>query len=359
MTGWRGGPAALRQFAIKPGSCKYPYGVPRPGSGGGAEDLPHDAARGLGPRPDREDVADRYRRLSREFDAVLLQLRDSRLQVLHLHRRVVEAPLGVSQPAAAFGRVHQLHQLDPRRVAVPGQESGAVGRGRWLQLELQAQHLAGEALGGLHVAHDDSHVVDASPHARQRTRVATGVASSEYRPGKREDFDRLYRQTYDRIFRTLISVTGDRAAAEDCTQDAFLQAFKAWSRWKQDAPAEAWIHRIAINTAISYRRKQRLREVGELIRRLGHPSVPDPTAHDLRADLLREMRRLPAKQAAALVLRHLHGYTNREIAAALGAPESTIASRLLEAKRTLRIRLGGRRQEIFDTSEGRRVPYSE
>ena len=113
------------------------------------------------------------------------------------------------------------------------------------------------------------------------------MASSEYRPGKREDFDRLYRQTYDRIFRTLISVTGDRAAAEDCTQDAFLQAFKAWSRWKQDAPAEAWVHRIAINTAISYQRKQKLREVGELIRRLGKPVEPDPEDQALSSDLLR------------------------------------------------------------------------
>jgi RNA polymerase sigma-70 factor (ECF subfamily) len=180
-----------------------------------------------------------------------------------------------------------------------------------------------------------------------------------YRPGSKEDFHRLYQVAYQRVFRTLAAILADESAAEDCTQEAFLSAFKAWKSWKADAPAEAWIHRIAINTAISYRRKQRLREVGELIRRLGHPSVPDPTAQDLRTDLLREMRQLPAKQAAALVLRHLHGYTNREIAAALGAPESTIASRLMEAKRTLRIRLGDRRQEIFDTSEGPRVPYSK
>ena len=180
----------------------------------------------------------------------------------------------------------------------------------------------------------------------------------EYRPGSKEDFHRLYQVSYQRVFRTLAAILADESAAEDCTQEAFLSGFKAWKSWKADAPAEAWIHRIAINTAISYRRKQRLREVGELVRRLGHPPVSDPTARDLHTDLLREMRRLPARQAAALVLRHLHGYTNREIATALGAPESTIASRLMEAKRILRIRLGDRRQEIFDTSQRPRVPYS-
>src|SRR3989442_628623 len=158
---------------------------------------------------------------------------------------------------------------------------------------------------------------------------------SVYRPGSKEDFHRLYQVAYQRVFHTLAAILADESAAEDCTQETFLSAFKAWKSWKADAPAEAWIHRIAVNTAISYRRKQRLREVGELIRRLGHPSLPDPTVHDLRTDLL------------------------REIAAALGAPESTIASRLMEAKRTLRIRLGDRPQEIFDTSEGHRVPYSK
>lgn len=72
------------------------------------------------------------------------------------------------------------------------------------------------------------------------------MEGSLYRPGDREDFDRLYRATYQHIFRTLIAITGDRAAAEDCTQDAFLRAFRDWKDWKQDAPAEAWLHRIAI-----------------------------------------------------------------------------------------------------------------
>jgi RNA polymerase sigma-70 factor (ECF subfamily) len=180
-----------------------------------------------------------------------------------------------------------------------------------------------------------------------------------YRPGSPEDFHRLYGVTYHRVFRTLVAILDDESAAEDCTQDAFLSAFKAWRAWKGDAPAEAWIHRIAINTAISYRRKQRLRQVGELIKRLGQPAVANPDAADLGLDLLRELRRLPAKQAATLVLRHLHGYTNREIAAALSLPESTVASRLMEAKRTLRIRLGSHQRENFDTSNRSRVPYSK
>jgi RNA polymerase sigma factor (sigma-70 family) len=67
-------------------------------------------------------------------------------------------------------------------------------------------------------------------------------------------------------------------------------------------------------------------------------------------DLPRELRRLPPKQAAAIVLRHLHGYTNREIAGALGVPESTVATRLMMAKRRLRARPGPSELPISDTS---------
>ncbi len=161
-----------------------------------------------------------------------------------------------------------------------------------------------------------------------------------YRPGNKEDFDQLYRATYQRIFATLVMILKDRPAAEDATQEAFLRAFRAWKSWKQDAPAEAWVHRIALNVAFTKRRREQFQEVGKLVLRLGRPDDLDPTA-GARPDLRQELRALPPKQAAAIVLRHLHGYTNREIALTLGIPERTVASRLAAAKARLKVRLGG------------------
>ena len=163
------------------------------------------------------------------------------------------------------------------------------------------------------------------------------MAEPAYKPGSVEDFDRLYRSSFNRILYTLYGILGDRAAAEDCTHDAFVRAFKAWKTWKPDAPAEAWLHRIAINVAYSHLRQRRMREVGELVRRLGRPGPSqDPAEIAEGGDLFRALRKLPPDQAAAVVLRHHHGYTNREIAFALGAPESTVASRLAKAKGRLR-----------------------
>src|SRR3984893_11113788 len=163
---------------------------------------------------------------------------------------------------------------------------------------------------------------------------------ADYKAGDQADFERLYATSYGKILGTLTAVLGERAAAEDCAQDAFERAFRKWETWQPIAPAAAWVHRIAINAAVWYQRKMRLREVGEVIRRIGRPGMaPDPQQLVEHRDLATALAKLPPKQAAAIVLRHYHGYTNRAIAQALGIPERTVASRLAVAKERLRVML--------------------
>ena len=167
------------------------------------------------------------------------------------------------------------------------------------------------------------------------------LADETYRPGSEADFERLYRATYHRILGTLITLVRDRATAEDCAQETYARALRGWGKWRPEASAEAWLHRIAINVAISEGRRRRVRMAGEMIRRLGKPAAPpEPPAMAERSELIRAIKTLPPRQAAALVLRHYHGYTNREIAAALGVPEQTVASRLAAARRQLQLLLG-------------------
>jgi RNA polymerase sigma-70 factor, ECF subfamily len=173
-------------------------------------------------------------------------------------------------------------------------------------------------------------------------RISVGNEPPVYRPGSRDDFDRLYRDSYPKIYRTMLAVLGDPAAAEDCAQDAFVSAFRAWSRWRPDAPAEAWLHRIAINAAVSYERKERLRTIGAILRRMGRPAAgPDPAELALDRDLVAALRRLAPRLRAALVLRHYHGYTNREIAKAIGTSERTVNKRLRKAAERMRALLSG------------------
>src|SRR5260370_8225735 len=106
----------------------------------------------------------------------------------------------------------------------------------------------------------------------------------------------------------------DREAAEDCAQDAFERAFKAWKTWRPDAPAEAWLHRIAINVAINGQRRERLQEGGAVLRRIGRPAESaDPALVVERSDLLEALRKLPPNPATATLLPHSPPYSNHYI----------------------------------------------
>jgi RNA polymerase sigma-70 factor (ECF subfamily) len=71
-------------------------------------------------------------------------------------------------------------------------------------------------------------------------------------------FDALYERYRLQIYRTIRGIVLDGAAAEDLTQETFERAFRARASQRAESSAGAWLHRIAVNTAISYLRRQRL-----------------------------------------------------------------------------------------------------
>jgi RNA polymerase sigma-70 factor (ECF subfamily) len=185
------------------------------------------------------------------------------------------------------------------------------------------------------------------------------LSKDGYRPGDRDDFDRLYRNTYSRLLRVLYAITGDSASAEDCVQEAYVRAFAAWGRYRPDQAAEGWMHQIAVNTAISYRRRAKLRTVGEVVRRLGRPGhAADPAESAGRSDLIRALSALPPKVAADFVLRHHHGFTNREIAKLDGVSERMVGLRLNRAREELARALGPEWRGELPTSPAHSVVVS-
>jgi RNA polymerase sigma-70 factor (ECF subfamily) len=151
-------------------------------------------------------------------------------------------------------------------------------------------------------------------------------------------FRELYEREYQAVYRSVRGVVLDAAAAEDITQDAFLRAYRARHRYRPTAPVGAWLHRIAINLAISHVRRQKLTRL--LPQRLfvpaDHRDYEASEARDLVEALLQP---LSPKLRAAVVLHYYHGYTREEVAQVLGVPEGTVASRLAKAMAIMRRKL--------------------
>jgi len=171
-------------------------------------------------------------------------------------------------------------------------------------------------------------------------------------PGSDADFDLLYRLTFDRIRSTcLVVLGGDPAAAEDCAQDAFVRAYRAWPRWRPEAPVEVWLHRIAVNVARSHVRRRMWRNLPLLGDRPARQEPLDETFAVMRA-----LRQLSVADATALLLRYYHGYSGEEIAAGLGIPASTVRGRIVRARTRLRRLLGEHEHEMEEGSSNPEVP---
>src|SRR5262249_36491173 len=127
-----------------------------------------------------------------------------------------------------------------------------------------------------------------------------------------------------------------RAAAEDLTQDTFAKAWSALQGGAEITSAEPWLHRIAVNTAISWIRRQRLHQT--LPMRLGADGVCGEAYNQAedRALVDRALAALSPLLRETVALHWYAGLTRDQIAERLGVPPGTVASRLGAAKTAMR-----------------------
>ena len=158
------------------------------------------------------------------------------------------------------------------------------------------------------------------------------------RLGSDEDFDGFYRAQYTRLVRALLLLTGDANDAEDLAQEALARVFERWERVARMESPEGYLYRTAFNLRRKETRRLRVRT-----RRASDPSLstrPDPSLDD-RLTVLSAVASLPAAQREALVLVEWLGFEVKDAAAVLGIRPVSVRSRLLDARRGLRKRLGG------------------
>jgi RNA polymerase sigma-70 factor (ECF subfamily) len=148
----------------------------------------------------------------------------------------------------------------------------------------------------------------------------------------------VWRSDWGRILATLIRLVGDFEVAEDAAQEAFTAAVDQWrSSGVPDSP-RAWIIQTARHKAIDHiRRRARFEEPLE-----SHsPSTTFEEAPDIPDDLLRLIftcchPALAIEAQVALTLRTVGGLETDQIARAFLVPETTMAQRLVRAKRKIR-----------------------
>ena len=193
-------------------------------------------------------------------------------------------------------------------------------------------------------------VTSARQHLPERTDRELVTAARE---GDAEAFGLLVRRHQRRVYRLAVHLLKSAAEAEDVTQDTFVRAYGALDRFDGRSEPFTWIYRICVNLSLNMLRSRKTRRAsspddprieGLLVDNRPASGSPARSTADkqLGRALVEGIDELSDTLRTTLVLVCIDGLSHAEAGEVLGCPEGTIAWRVHEARKKLRLRLAER-----------------
>ena len=191
---------------------------------------------------------------------------------------------------------------------------------------------------------------------KQQGKLSEAEAIDRAKQGDADAFEALYNQHKRRVYSLCLRMTANTAAAEDLTQEAFLQLFRKIGTFRGESAFSTWLHRMAVNVVLMQLRKK------------GLPVVPleenieteeEAPRKELGADdprlagsidrmlLERSIASLPPGYRMIFLLHDVEGYEHNEIAEMVGCSIGNSKSQLHKARMKLR--------EILKTSRAEKA----
>ena len=159
------------------------------------------------------------------------------------------------------------------------------------------------------------------------------VASAQR--GDPRAFEGLYRLHVDRVYGLCLRMTGNVGEAEDCTQEAFIQAWNKLDKFRGDSAFGTWMHRIAVNAVLGRMRKsKREQDRIQVVAETQTAPISTGDTGELR-DLSEAIDRLPEGARHVFVLSGVYGYSHEETSEMLGVAVGTSKAQLHRARRLL------------------------
>lgn len=163
--------------------------------------------------------------------------------------------------------------------------------------------------------------------------------------GDRGAFNQLVETNQDRLYASMVQITGSPDEAEEVVQEAFIRAFLKLDTFQRNSQFFTWLYRIAFNSALTRRRRKRAKISLDLWREnhglevayQGAP-VDEPMLQGERVAMVRKaLASLSEDHRVILVLREMDEYSYEDIAEILEITIGTVRSRLSRARAQLRL----------------------
>jgi len=185
-----------------------------------------------------------------------------------------------------------------------------------------------------------------------KTILASGMSEAEAiegaKQGDGECFESLYKLHKRRVYSLCLRMTGNVEAAEDRTQDAFLQLHRKIASFRGESAFSTWLHRITVNVVLMELRKKKGVQIFSSLEEALEPIEGGGPQKDFgvkdqilcgsidRLVLERALENLPPGYRIIFVLHDVEGYEHNEIAEMLGCSIGNSKSQLHKARVKLR-----------------------
>jgi len=170
------------------------------------------------------------------------------------------------------------------------------------------------------------------------TRNVAADEAAWIRQAQRSDaqaFEALYRLHVDKVYGLCLRMTGNVSEAEDCAQEAFIQAWNKLDKFRGDSAFATWLHRIAVNAVLGrIRKSKREQDRIEAVALEAPVRISTGDTGELR-DLSEAIDRLPEGARHVFLLHAVYGYSHEEAGSMLGIAAGTSKAQLHRARRLL------------------------
>ncbi|HNX97830.1 MAG TPA: sigma-70 family RNA polymerase sigma factor [Candidatus Aminicenantes bacterium] len=161
--------------------------------------------------------------------------------------------------------------------------------------------------------------------------------------GDETAFALLLKRHQDKIYALIYRYVHDAAAAEDLCQDTFFKVWKYARTFRGQAAVRTWLYRLAVNTCLNYREKQRIRPrtlpLTADIQSDGGQADDELRAAGREELLQQALSRLPERQRMAVLLASFSGHSYEEIAQIMDVSLGAVESLLFRARQNLAAQL--------------------
>ncbi len=153
--------------------------------------------------------------------------------------------------------------------------------------------------------------------------------------GDRQAFEALVRRHYDAMYRMAFKWCGDKADAEDITQNACIKLARSIGTFRFQSEFRTWLYRLVINAAKDWA-KARPRWTPDQTFESGRAEAPAGEDRVYATQVMAYVQTMPEREKSALVLVFGEGLSHREAATVMDCGESTVSWYIHEARKKLR-----------------------